>query len=62
MNDMVGPNWYADIGATAYMTSNAGNLSSLVPFIGKDNIYIGDGSCLPSSHMLLPLTFNTISN
>ena len=42
--------WYIDSGAAAHVTSDAGKLSNMVPYIGTGTIVTGDGSHHPISH------------
>lgn len=44
------PSWYADTGATAYMTNNSGILDSISSYDGKDKIYVGYSTSLDLLH------------
>ena len=42
--------WYPDSAAAAHMTPDEGNLSSLNPYYGLDNVQVGNGNFLPIAH------------
>uniref|UniRef100_A0A2N9G9A2 Integrase catalytic domain-containing protein n=1 Tax=Fagus sylvatica TaxID=28930 RepID=A0A2N9G9A2_FAGSY len=44
------PSWLMDSGASHHVTSDLDNLSLHTPYIGTDDIMIGDGSNLPITH------------
>ena len=43
-------NWFLDTGATAHMTSNAGNLVQPRPFLFSTFVTVGNGAQLPVTH------------
>lgn len=50
INEVSDPNWYADTGATAYMTNYPGNLISCPSFKGNEKILLGNSAGLSISH------------
>ena len=51
IEDPTDQQFYADLGATAYMTNTIGNLVQYSLYVGYDKIYVGDGKGLLISHI-----------
>lgn len=43
--------WFPDTGASSHITAKAGNLTNLIPYHETDSVMIGNGKCLPISHI-----------
>lgn len=46
-----GNEWYPDSAATAHITNNAAQLSSSEPYMGNDQVMVGNGDFLPITHI-----------
>lgn len=42
--------WLADSGASHHVTPNPSSLNSFIPYIGSDQLFVGDGKVLCISH------------
>ncbi|CAL2278094.1 unnamed protein product [Prunus armeniaca] len=43
--------WIMDTGATAHVTANNSHLQNSVLYLGSNSLQVGDGNCLPISHI-----------
>jgi histone deacetylase 1/2 len=43
--------WFLDIGANQHVTLDLANLVASEPYLGNDNVHVGDGKGLPISHI-----------
>ncbi|CAL9005508.1 unnamed protein product [Prunus brigantina] len=43
--------WIMDTGATAHVTADNSHLQNSVPYSGSNSLQVGDGNCLPISHI-----------
>lgn len=46
-----GQEWYPDSAATAHITNNSGQLQSSQPYLGNDQVIVGNGNFLPITHV-----------
>lgn len=46
-----GNEWYPDSAATAHITNNAAQLTSSEPYMGNDQVMVGNGDFLPITHI-----------
>jgi len=44
-------NWFPDIGANQHVTPDLASLATSKPYLGNDNLHVGDGKGLPISHI-----------
>lgn len=50
-NQHSGQEWYPDSAATAHITNNSGQLQSSQPYLGNDQVIVGNGDFLPITHV-----------
>lgn len=46
-----GQEWYPDSGASAYITNDGSQLQSAQPYLGNDQVIVGNGDYLPITHI-----------
>jgi len=51
IEDPKGSEWYPDTGATAHISANPGILHTFSKYQGLDIVMVGNGSCLPVTHI-----------
>ena len=43
--------WFSYTGANQHVTPDLATLTTLEPYLGNDNLHVGDGKGLPISHL-----------
>jgi hypothetical protein len=43
--------WFPDTGANQHVTPDLATLTASKPYLGNDNLHVGDGKGLPISHL-----------